>query len=100
MAPPYCRTVYYINIATSTLAGFETTTTDYATAKGTTVGMTAAQAASREGHPVIAGCFTGIKVGAQSWPLQMFVFVGTRPGDTVNEIVADSNRNTVGNLFC
>ena len=99
-APPYCRTVYYINIATSTLAGFETTTTDYATAKGTKVGMSAAQAARREGHAVGTGCFTGIKVGAQSWPLQMFIFVGTRPGDRVSAIVADNRRNTVGNLFC
>ncbi len=99
-APPYCRTVYYINVATSTLAGFETTTTDYATAKGTKVGMSAAEAANREGHAVGTGCLTGIKVGDQSWPLQMFIFVGTRPGDRVSAIVADSRHNTVGNLFC
>lgn len=100
--PPYCRTVYFINVETQTLAGFLTTAPGYATAQGTTVGMSEAAARRREGRPAIAGCFTGIKIGsaAPSGFDRMFVFVGARPDDLVTGIAADNPPNSIGNLFC
>ncbi len=101
-APPYCQTVYYVNTATATLAGFETKTTGYTTAHGTTVGTTGPGAASRESHPVVGGCFTGIQIGAAapSGQAEMFVFVGTGPSAVVSAIAVDHPANSVGALFC
>lgn len=100
--PPYCRTVYFINVDTHTLAGFLTTTSGYATAQGTTVGMTEAAAQRREGRPAIGGCFTGIQIGnvAPSGFDRMFVFVGVHPNDPVTGIAADNPANSIGNLYC
>lgn len=100
--PPYCRTVYFINVTTETLAGFLTTASGYATAQGTTVGVTEAGAQRREGRPSIAGCFTGIQIGsaAPSGFDRMFVFVGVHPNDLVTGIAADNSANSIGNLYC
>jgi hypothetical protein len=100
--PPYCRTVYFINVDTRTLAGFLTTASGYATAQGTTVGMTDAAAARREGRPAIGGCFTGIQIGnaTPSGQARMFVFVGVHPNDQVTGIAADNPANSIGSLFC
>jgi hypothetical protein len=100
--PPYCSTVYFINVDTQTLAGFLTTASDDATARGTTVGMTEADAQRREGGPSIAGCFTGIRIGSAT-PTgfdRMFVFVGVHPNDQVTGIAVDDPSNSIGNLFC
>ena len=100
--PPYCRTVYFINVDTHTLAGFVTTESGYATAQGTTVGMTEADARRREGRPSVAGCFTGIQIGsaAPSGFARMFVFVGVHPNDVVTGIEVDNPANSIGSLFC
>jgi len=100
--PPYCRTVYFINVDTHTFAGFLTTASGYATAQGTMVGMTEASARRREGRPSIAGCFTGIQIGsaAPSGFARMFVFVGVHPNDPVTGIAVDDPANSIGNLFC
>jgi hypothetical protein len=100
--PPYCRTVYFINVDTHTLAGFLTTASGYATAQGTMVGMSEATARRREGRPSIAGCFTGIQIGsaAPSGFDRMFVFVGVHPNDLVTGIAVDDPANSIGNLFC
>jgi hypothetical protein len=100
--PPYCHTVYFINVNTSTLAGFETTASNYSTARATTVGMTESAAQQREGRSAVAGCFTGIRIGsaAPSGFDRLFVFVGVRSTDQVSSIAADSSTNSVGVLFC
>lgn len=100
--PPYCRTVYFINVDTHTLAGFVTTESGYATAQGTTVGTTEADARRREGRPSVGGCFTGIRIGsaAPSGFDRMFVFVGVHPNDVVGGIEVDNPSNSIGSLYC
>ena len=100
--PPYCRTVYFINVGTHTLAGFVTTESGYATAQGTTVGTTEADARRREGRPSVGGCFTGIQIGsaASSGFARMFVFVGVHPDDVVTGIEVDNPANSIGSLYC
>ena len=99
---PYCRTIYYLNINTGTLAGFNTTTTQYTTARGTTVGMTMDGAQRREGeafNPL--GCFVGIWIGHQTEWTGMFLFAtGRNLSDQVGDIGVDSSANSVGVLFC
>ena len=99
--PPYCRTVFYINVNTATLAGFATTTTHYATAAGTKVDMTGAEAQLRESRPVVGGCFSGIRIGEQTTPFAaMFAFVAVYSNNQVNGISVDNPANSVGVLFC
>ncbi|MDQ1479532.1 MAG: hypothetical protein QOI44_393, partial [Actinomycetota bacterium] len=99
---PFCRTVYYLNNNTQTLAGFNTTRTDYTTARGTTVGMTMGEAQLREREPFYPlGCFVGIWLGYQTASPQIFLFAtGRNLGDQVGEIGVDNNSNSVGVLFC
>jgi hypothetical protein len=99
---PYCGTVYYLNVKTQTLGGFATTSNRYSTAAGTTVGMTATEAARREGQNPTTGCLPfGIQLGALSGlhpGVQINMFISTT--NTVSELSVDNSANTVGVLFC
>jgi hypothetical protein len=105
---PYCATIYLVNVATKTLAGFETTSPKYATAQGTVVGMTPAEAQQREGRQLIPhGCWGSfIQLGSfyQNGPgaagAAEFIFVGPGANDRVKRIATESNVNPVGVLFC
>jgi hypothetical protein len=103
---PYCSTVYYLNTKTQTLAAFDTVSDRYATANGTTVGMTAAEAARREGQPPGIGCFDGIRLGntegylGTTTSVEINISVGTAPTDTVSDLAAENSANQVGLLFC
>jgi hypothetical protein len=105
---PYCDTVYFINTMTKTLAAFETTSSQYATARGTTVGMTPVEAAQREGKQIVvhgcAGTFIRLgsfyQDGAAFDGAALFIFVGPTANDRVGRLALESNVNPVGMLFC
>jgi len=105
---PYCGTVYYVNVKTQTLAGFETTSSRYATAEGTRVGMTSVEAARREGQaPYGLGCqASNIRLGnvggyvGTATPAEVEIFVGDQPSDTVSALAMDTSANSVGVLAC
>ena len=105
---PYCGTVYYLNVTTQTLAGFSTTSNRYATAQGTRVGMSSVEAARREGQPPYAlGCqSSNIRLGniegyaGRETPVEIDIFVGTGPTDTVTNLTVENFANQVGVLFC
>jgi hypothetical protein len=94
---PYCKTIFYINDRTKTLGAFSTTSSAFATEKGTSVGSTESAAARNEGQNSSAGCDTGISLGQ---PRTIFINVGTKPTDHVNRITAELPANAVGALFC
>ena len=99
---PYCGTVYYLNVKTQTLAGFETTSNQYETSEGTTVGMTISEAQQREGAPFYPdGCNDGVPVGSQVSAAQIFLFAtGPNTSDLVGTIGVDNSTNSIGVLAC
>ena len=105
LAGPFCRTVFYINSSTNTLAAFETKTDGYQTEQGTTVGMTTADAERRESQQVQpAGCrSSGMALGAPDDPKSpggMILEMGTSPTDLVTQLSAEDNQIEVGVQFC
>jgi hypothetical protein len=94
---PYCKTIYYVNATSNTLGGFSTTSNTFVTEKGTSVGMTEADAAKNEGQNSSAGCDTGISLGQ---PRTIFINVGTKPTDRVNRLSAELPKSALGVLFC
>jgi hypothetical protein len=98
---PYCRTVFYVNVDTGTLAGFNTTSNRYETEHGVSVGTSSADAAQREGQAPVSGCFQGIALGdLTASPYELFIWVGTQPTDAVTSISAEAASNQVGLMFC
>lgn len=105
-SPPYCRTVYYLDVSTGRVEAFWTGSATYQSARGTTVGMTAAEAQLREGTAVAAGCHEGIILGEN--PSEALVIINIpsasgaspEPSDMVHDLAAESNRKGVGLLFC
>ena len=101
-----CRTVYFINTQTQTLQGFWTSSSDYHTEHGTTVGMSAAAAQQREGVNVVEGCGIGITLGDNTTVAHVLIDIPPAAGgspqstDTVSYIGSDSQQNSVGVLFC
>jgi hypothetical protein len=102
----YCGTIYYINVSTGTLQAFFTNSNNFATERGTTPGMLASQAQSREGMQLQSGCKSGIGIGTRNDAATIYLFVpsasanGAQPTDPVSNISAESNQNQVGLLFC
>jgi len=98
---PYCRTVYFINANTGTLAGLYTTSKSFETASGTMIGMTVADALQREHAPFYPeGCNVGIPLGGNADAASMVLFTGQTTSSLIAYIGVDSNRNGVGVLFC
>jgi hypothetical protein len=98
-----CGTVFYINSKTGTLAGFTTSSSKYATERGTTVGMTEAQAGTNERQPEESGCLDGIWVNGKAWdeaPGIIFLDVEGKATDRVRQLTMDWAPNSVGVLFC
>jgi len=105
LAGPFCRTIFYVNTATNTLAGFETTSDHYATAQGTTVGMTTAEAERRESQTVQpAACRpSGMSFGAPDNPQSpgaIILEMGTSPTDLVTKLTSEDDQIQVGVEFC
>jgi hypothetical protein len=101
IAGPYCRTVFFVNVDTGTLAAFETTSNRYETDNGVAVGMAEPDAARLEGKDPVAGCFTGIALGDLSTDAdEVFIWVGIQPTDVVTSIMAEGASNQVGLIFC
>lgn len=100
-AGPYCRTVFYVNVNTGTLAAFDTTANNYAADNGVSVGWSEADAQQREGQAPVSGCFQGIALGdLAANPYEVFIWVGTQPTDRVSSISAEAASNQVGLMFC
>ena len=98
---PYCRTVYFINANTGTLAGLYTTSKSFETANRTLIGTTVADALQREHGPWYPlGCNVGIALGDNTDAASMVLFTGGTTSSLVDLIAVDSNRNGVGVLFC
>jgi hypothetical protein len=98
---PYCRTVFYMNANTGTLAGFETTSNRYETENGVAVGTSSVDAGQREGQAPGIGCFVGIRLGGlATGPYELFIWVGTQPTDAVSSLSAEAASNQVGLMFC
>jgi hypothetical protein len=98
---PYCRTVFYVNTNTGTLAGFSTTSNRYETEHGVSVGTSSADAGQREGQAPVSGCFQGIALGdVAANPYELFIWVGTQPTDAVSSLSAEAASNQVGLMFC
>jgi hypothetical protein len=102
---PFCRTIFFFNTATQTLAGFETTTDAYQTENGTTAGMTTAEAEQRESQTVKpAACrSSGINLGSPDDPQNpgaIILEMGTNSTDLVTLLSAEDNQIEVGVQFC
>jgi hypothetical protein len=98
---PYCRTVFYLNVDTGTLAAFSTTSNRYETENGVAVGTSAAEAEQREGRAPVSGCFQGIALGDLATdPYEVFIWVGAQPTDSVSSLSAEAASNQVGRMFC
>lgn len=99
---PYCRTVFFVNVDTATLAAFNTTSDKYESANGVSVGTAVADAEQREGRPAVNGCFRGIALGDISAnPYEVFIWVvAGQPNATVSSISAEAASNQVGLMFC
>ena len=106
---PYCATIYYINVATKTLAAFRSSSPKYSTVNGTKVGMTPADAQRREGKQLLPhGCLGSfVQQGAlyqnglpMTTAAYLVVFVGPSASDLVSSVESESNTNPVGMLFC
>lgn len=97
----YCRTVFYVNVDSGTLAAFSTTSNRYETENGVSVGTSAADAGQREGQAPGIGCFRGIGFGdLTADPYELFIWVEPHPTDTVSSISAEAASNQVGLMFC
>lgn len=55
-----CHTLYYVNSTTGLLVGFYTESSHFQTQRGTTPGMSVAEAQQREGQQAQIGCHTGM----------------------------------------
>ena len=110
--PPYCHTIYYIDMATEVLGGFWTISRHYVTSHGTSVGTSEQLASRREHHSAVIGCLSGISELNRSVFLYLEIRGGaTRPpahqdeasrlvGGRVASIAIESRRDEVGVLFC
>jgi hypothetical protein len=99
---PYCRTVFFVNVDTGTLAAFDTTSDKYETANGVSVGTSGADAERREGRTAVNGCFRGIALGdLAANPYEVFIWVvAGQPNATVSSLSAEAASNQVGLMFC
>lgn len=99
---PYCRTVFYVNVDTGTLAAFSTASDQYVTANGVSVGTSGPDAEQLEGKPAVNGCFQGIALGDVSVdPFEVFIWVvGGEPTAKVTSLSAEAASNQVGLMFC
>jgi hypothetical protein len=99
---PYCRTVFYVNVDTGTLAAFNTTSDRYVTANGVAVGTPGPDAEQLEGRPAVNGCFQGIAIGDVSVdPYEIFIWVvAGEPTAAVTSLSAEAASNQVGLMFC
>jgi hypothetical protein len=91
----YCRTIYYIDSATGTLAAFFTGSAAFRTPKGTRAGTSQSDAARHEGTAPQGGCSLQLlertKVATLSIPL-------TR--GKVGDLELESKAHPVGLQFC
>ena len=105
VAGPYCRTIFFLNSSTHTLAAFETKTDGYKTEQGTAVGMTTAEAERRESQQVQpAACrASGMTLGKPDDPASpggIIMEMGTGSTDLVTQLSAEDNQIEVGVQFC
>jgi hypothetical protein len=113
-AGPYCRTIYYINLARGVLGSFWTTSPAFHTERGTHVGTATAAAVQNERRPARNGCLIGLTETSKSLTLVLDV-VGYRErpvhpgrkdhlarpvGGVVGDFATDGARSGVGLLFC
>ena len=91
----FCRTIYYVDLATGKLAAFFTGSAAFRTTRGTRLGMTQADAARRERSTPTGGCSTQIlergKVATLAIPLV---------NGKVAALELESAKNALGLLFC
>lgn len=60
----WCRTAFYVDVASNSLELFFTISHNYRDSHGVTVGMSASEAARRTGHAIHHGCATAIPWGS------------------------------------
>jgi hypothetical protein len=102
-----CQTTYYLNTSTGLLEGFGTTSPNFHTSRGTTVGMSAAEAQRREDNKGSDGCQFGINLapGTGVGAANVRIFLPSNPTGSglvgsVTEIASAAVSGDVGNLFC
>jgi hypothetical protein len=111
---PYCRTIYYINLARGVLGSFWTTSHAFHTARGTHPGVATGEAVRNERRPAANGCYIGLTETSRRLTLVLDVAGNSerplhpgrndhlaRPvGGVVADFAVDSARSGVGLLFC
>jgi Trypsin len=75
----YCRTAFYVDVASGTLEQFFTTSSRYRDSHGVRVGMSAAEASRRTQKRAISGCSAGIYLRTTTANLVIGMF-GGHPG--------------------
>jgi hypothetical protein len=101
--------VFYINLTSSKLVGFETTDPKFHTTQGASPGMSNTEASAKQNQQAISGCQSGI--GEQTPTASLFLPViggHTEPtaqtlpvvGGTVQSIQLEATHGGVGLLFC
>lgn len=110
----YCRTVYFINTRTRTLAAFWTSSPSFHTAYGTHPGSTQAYASAHEDALSEAGCHLGLERGTPVADLLMenrgghpreqtrggVTYTTGLIGGTVQDFELEASTGGVGLLFC
>jgi hypothetical protein len=99
-----CVTVYFVNQRTGMLAGFTTTSTNFATAFGTRPGASLAAAKRQERHYYLSEDPPAINERtAGSWlSLDQSIITrptGWRPGKTIASLTLESRRHPIGLHF-
>lgn len=107
----YCRTAFYIHVASGTLEQFFTTSRLYHDQHGVTVGMSSAAADRRTRQTAIVGCSAGIYLRTRSATL-VIAMIGGHPGKPnrtgalpllgghVELLALDSHLNSPGVFDC
>jgi hypothetical protein len=94
----FCTTTFFINKTTSTFEAFLTSSTQYETGEGATVGMSAQQASTLEDVSIQDGCRSD--VGPIEYLARMYLDLSAPGAGQVSDIAMESLKNDVGLLFC